>query len=701
MNRFSSRRSLCWAPLLVLLGCGASTSLSDNPPEDAGARDSRVTRDAAAFDGGLPDGIVAIDAAACGTCDDGLLCNGEEICTAEGCVSLGRACDDGDACTVDECSEARGCTHTTTSADLDGDGVTTCGGDCDDENPRVFPSAEELCDGIDNNCDGDVDEGVLSECGDCRPGCQVLDVPREAGGAWEASDTEFNGVDVGPDGSLRLTSTRMDRRFAWIANTGDATLTKLDLSTGAQVGEFDSTLQGPGNGARALGERCETEVGLGNCPSRTAVDQNSTVYVANRAFFGQGTLTKIAGLEEECIDRNGNGRIETSRDLNGNGRIERGGPEYLGQDDECLLWTVDVGGEGDLPRAVAIDARGFVWVGLHDGQRVLRLDPVDGRVLQQISLTRDNFQPYGAAVSGDGTLWLVEAATGRIIPITAETGAVGRVQNGESRIGCSGNYGVAIDQRDRVWLAGFQCDHVARYDPRANSWFHLSLPESGVTRGVAVDNRGFVYVASSHTFIGFGGGVILGDPISRLTRFRADDGGDVRIYGTPDNPLPGLAAVGVGLDDFGNVWLIGQDSGSAVRVDPDTGAAREFPVGDSPYTYSDFTGFAFRTITVPTGTARTQLEGCSLGPTEWEELRWRADLPAGATVRARVRAAASRELLSMAVWRGPFDATPAAIDALPSEAFLEVEFTLREGPSNATPILRDYAVQFNCPVVSP
>lgn len=45
--------------------------------------------------------------------------------------------------------------------DSDGDGIPE-GEDCDDGDPDVFPGAEEICDGLDNNCDGTVDEGLLT-----------------------------------------------------------------------------------------------------------------------------------------------------------------------------------------------------------------------------------------------------------------------------------------------------------------------------------------------------------------------------------------------------------------------------------------------------------------------------------------------------------------------------------------------------------
>jgi hypothetical protein len=42
-------------------------------------------------------------------------------------------------------------------ADHDGYGAMPCGNDCNDNDPAIHPGAMELCDGIDQNCDGVAD----------------------------------------------------------------------------------------------------------------------------------------------------------------------------------------------------------------------------------------------------------------------------------------------------------------------------------------------------------------------------------------------------------------------------------------------------------------------------------------------------------------------------------------------------------------
>ncbi|MCK9462539.1 MAG: matrixin family metalloprotease [Proteobacteria bacterium] len=110
------------------------------------------------------------------TCDDFELCTDDSCVPATGCVFAPNtlACDDGDACTLgDQCHEG-GCVGGTL-VDADGDGYGSgdgCpGNDCDDGDETVHPGADELCDGIDNDCNWLVDEGC--------PECDTVDAEDE------------------------------------------------------------------------------------------------------------------------------------------------------------------------------------------------------------------------------------------------------------------------------------------------------------------------------------------------------------------------------------------------------------------------------------------------------------------------------------------------------------------------------------------
>jgi PKD repeat protein len=84
-----------------------------------------------------------------GTCQEDVIPESEWV----------ESCDDGDPCTTDTCENGT-CVHT--PQDLDQDGYTVCQGDCNDNDNTVYPGAPELCDGKDNDCDTQVDEGVTN-----------------------------------------------------------------------------------------------------------------------------------------------------------------------------------------------------------------------------------------------------------------------------------------------------------------------------------------------------------------------------------------------------------------------------------------------------------------------------------------------------------------------------------------------------------
>ncbi len=149
-------------------------------------------------------------------CDDDVYCNGAEQCEALECQAGTPRCREGQDC--DE--EQRSCqTNCALGADADDDGfdAVECGGsDCDDSNPDRFPGNIERCDneGLDDDCDpttlagdeGDEDEDgtVSAQC------CNSIDAAlvcgtdcddTRAGRTPEATEI-CNGIDDNCNGLL-------------------------------------------------------------------------------------------------------------------------------------------------------------------------------------------------------------------------------------------------------------------------------------------------------------------------------------------------------------------------------------------------------------------------------------------------------------------------------------------------------------------
>lgn len=558
--------------------------------------------------------------------------------------------------------------------------------------------------------------------------CEV--VPNEycsqvgvSSGDFEPDDENSDQVELGPEGELVLDPEVKDISFGflWIANTGENTVSKIDIDTGREVARYASV-----RGSGALGIPGVPTPGgydgdagnCGNCPSRTAVDFKGDAFVANRAFGEQGTVTKFANSSEECVDHNGNGIIDTSFDVDADGMINVQDPgEFLGEADECILWTVPVGGGNGVPRGLAIDAggpdgeAGNVWVGLYNEQRVVQLSGDTGAPITNggspVSVSVGGLHPYGCAVDGGGVLWVTglqdgdETFLAKVNTFSATLMELYAIPDDDD--GCTMGYGIAIDTDQRIWLGGWQCRDVKAFDQVSETWYRRDFDDVSNTRGVAPDTAGNVWVAFTDGQVGR---LKVADIIAM------GQNAPVTVFDVPEvvGPLMGpvSSTIGVGIDRNGACWAVSRNDdapvGIATRIDASDNL-ESFPVGRNPYTYSDFTGFGLGTVVRPDGYWRGIIEGCATtdAVSEWTELMWYENEPPGTHVRMRVRVADTIAGIDAAVWYGPWDVPPVDLAAagVPPARYMQVEVQLSTEDPDVTPSFIGFTVSFTCPGIAP
>ncbi len=132
-----------------------------------------------------------------GTCPGVRQCTEDGLSDCDAAAAAEEVCDGTDDDCDGETDEegAEGCETYYHDEDKDGFGAQEAGcyceaqteltkipGDCDDGSPNVFPGASEVCNGLDTDCDGEIDEvGAF--------GCIPL-YPDEDGDGWGAAQTE-------------------------------------------------------------------------------------------------------------------------------------------------------------------------------------------------------------------------------------------------------------------------------------------------------------------------------------------------------------------------------------------------------------------------------------------------------------------------------------------------------------------------------
>jgi DNA-binding beta-propeller fold protein YncE len=481
---------------------------------------------------------------------------------------------------------------------------------------------------------------------------------------------------------LQLNSTPSTFPFIWIANAAEGTVSKFDTVTGKELGRYRT---GPENHACPF----PNDPVCGLSPSRTTVDLNGNLWVGNRsfrhAFVGplQGTATKVGALEAgNCVDRNGNGVIDTARDLNGDGRVTLDevlawpAVAPIGQD-ECILLHVKVGGIDNLPRATCIDPDNNVWIGAFNEGRYYRVDGRTGALLETIST---GSSPYGCIVTeeADGRILWSATLEGRIL-IRRNLTTGGHLDIG---LGAT-SYGLAVDRDGHIWVThGCSADALARI---RRSDGRIELQRFGVTGSCPT---GTSATADNHIW--------TADRASGTVTHLDHEANTIKIIRVGSTGFQGPS--GTAADAAGKVWVTHMNDDRAVRIDPALDGGRgevdgSFPTGDAPYNYSDMTGIIARTITSPRGTW-TVIVDSGVPGMRWGAISWNREAegaePPGTSIVVTARASDTEAGLG--------GQTPAAVsNATPFTGilgrFLQTEVTLIPSAAGISPILSDIRIR--------
>lgn len=429
---------------------------------------------------------------------------------------------------------------------------------------------------------------------------------------------------------LQLSKSSTTLPFIWVPNSDSGTISKINSATGEEIGRYSTGPTGQGS------------------PSRTTVDLKGNSWVGNR---NTGTVVKV-GLEEngQCLDRNNNGKIESST-----------GATALGWgSDECVLFEVQLGANSG-PRGIAIDKNNNVWAGTYSSQKFYYIDGNTGAILKTVDTAPYNHGSYGAVIDQNGIIWSADISNRNVLRLDPASLAVSTIALGHMA------YGIGLDKAGHLFIAGWTDNKLTRINTITGQKEWTRDSDAYGLRGVAVSNDGDVWVANSYS-----------DSVTRWS----NDGALKASIGGFSHPT------GVAVDADGKVWCVDYGSQNIRRINPATNTIEltKSVGGSGHYGYSDMTGIVARSMTTKLGTWTVNVDGGSSAT--WDKVSWNGQESAEAPVKVRARVSADAK--SWSNWEDV--AKGASLKTLTAGRYIQLETTMQLLSGDKSPVLTDLTI---------
>lgn len=359
----------------------------------------------------------------------------------------------------------------------------------------------------------------------------------------------------------------IEPNFGFVPNSGEASVSKVDLVNKTEIARYYTQ------------PRVNATADYNWRTSRIAMDTFGNAWVLNTGADGvslQGSVVRI--------------QADTT------GLVTHAYPDPVlafGTDEAVKVF--DIGGLGDMPRAIAIDEDGFIWIGFYSSGALMKFS-FDGTNLNKIGDTIYNegnklnfyemkFAPDGTLYissrnstptrSGNYGVWSFNPTTGKfteewdvdspysllIDPVSGQVYATSYSNvlwiKGTGTVAITGAQnlrGMAFDGLGKIWIAsttgGSGGDRVCWYDIGAGTSGYITLPIGTTPVGVGIDEAGLMWAVCRTDGVTAGGYLVAFDP---------EDGspqGSIRVgyrpyaYGDFVMPIPRYCIEGTKTEDF-------------------------------------------------------------------------------------------------------------------------------------------------------